>query len=171
MAHKFGDGNPAFTPGSPGQLLSVVGSVDRPIGGWAHNSRSSGSNMDPNIVIAIVVVSLALPLALFVFLIRRGRARMRQQQQLLATGIPAKARILAMQHGGAVMTIGVQRSISLVLSLEVHMQARAPYTTQAQKFVSELILSQFQPGAWLDVRVDPSNPNHLEIAGPSSPTF
>ncbi|MBI2390095.1 MAG: hypothetical protein HYV09_10955 [Deltaproteobacteria bacterium] len=74
-----------------------------------------------------------------------------------------------MQHGGAVIKIGVQRSISLLLSLEVHLQGRPPYTAQVQKFVPELNLALFQQGAWLDVRVDPMNPNSLAVAGAASP--
>lgn len=125
--------------------------------------------LDPAIVIAIVVVSLALPLALILFFWRRMGQRVRREKHLLAAGMPGQARVLALQHGGAVLKLGVQRHISIVLSLEVHVQGRAPYTAQVQKYVSELNLALFQQGAWLEVRVDPTNPNSLAVAGAGSP--
>lgn len=125
--------------------------------------------LDPAIVVAIVVVSVALPLILIVVFMRRMRNRAREEQRLLAMGVPGRAHVLAMQHGGAVLKIGVQRHVSLVLSLEVHVQGRAPYAIQLQKYVSELNLALFQRGNWLDVRVDPANPNSLAVAGAASP--
>jgi len=126
--------------------------------------------LDSTIVIAIVVGSLVVVFAVMVFFMRRIGRRVREEQRLLATGMPGQARVLAVQHGGAVLKMGAQRRISLVLSLEVHMQGRAPYTSQLQKYISELNLALFQQGAWLEVRVDPMNPNSLAIAGAGSPT-
>ena len=124
--------------------------------------------LDSSIVAVIVVVCVALPLVFIVLFMGKMRRRVREEQRLLATGTPGQARVLSMQHGGAVLKMGAQRHISLVLSLEVHVQGRAPYTIQIQKYISELNLALFQQGAWINVRVDPMNPNSLAIAGAGS---
>jgi hypothetical protein len=136
-----------------------------------HWGRGDGSYypLDPAIVAAIVIGSLLLPLILFIFVWRGMKGRFQKEQQLLATGTPGTARVLSLQPGRSVMTIGVQRHIGLVLSLEVHLPGRAPYPVQAKKYVSEIYLASVQPGAWLDVRVNPSNPSELAIAGVASP--
>jgi hypothetical protein len=124
--------------------------------------------LDPAIVAALVIGSLLLPLVIIIFVMRGLRARFQKEQQLLATGTPAKARVLSLQGRRRVMHINGTRHIGLELSLEVHLPGRAPYSIQVQKYVSELYLASVQPGAWLDVRVNPGNPSELAIAGVGS---
>lgn len=152
-------------------MAAVVNLVGFALEYMRPRSRGPGTffiPLDPEIVIAIVVVSVGLPLILLIIFMRRMGRRVREEQRLLATGTPGQARVLTMQHGGAVMKMGAQRHISVVMSLEVHVQGRAPYTIQLQKFISELNLALVQQGAWIAVRVDPMNPNSLAIAGAGS---
>jgi hypothetical protein len=146
-------------------VVSAIGYV-RPH--WGAGGGGSYYALDPAIVAAIVIGSLLLPMIIFFFVWRGLRGKFRKEQQLLATGTPGKAHVLSFQPVGRVMTINTQRLIGLSLSLEVHLPGRAPYPVQAQKYVSELYLASIQPGAWLDVRVNPSNPNELGIAGVAS---
>jgi hypothetical protein len=135
----------------------------------SHGYGGSYYALDPAIIIAIVVGSLLLPLILIIVIMSKLRARARKEEQLLATGTPALARVLSVQQGNMTVTVGVQRRLSLVLSLEVHLPGRAPYTIQVDKLVSELHLALFQPNLWLEVRVNPSNPSELAVVGAGKP--
>lgn len=150
-------------------MIYLLASMLRPMRSHAYGPGSFYIPLDGSIVAAIVVGSIALPLILIVFFLRRARQSSRVEQHLLATGLPGTARVLNLQHGGVVMTSGVQRHLSVILSLEVHLPGRAPYTSQVKKFVSELNLASFQPGAWLAVRVDPMNPTSVAVAGVAAP--
>jgi hypothetical protein len=86
-----------------------------------------------------------------------------ETQRLLATGMPARARVLGMQMGGMTMTVGVHRHLQLIMGLEVHLPGQPPYQAQVTSMMSELQIPQIQPGAWMHVRVDPADRNKIAI--------
>lgn len=62
------------------------------------------------------------------------------------------------------MAIMGQRSVEIVLTLEVTVPGRPPYQTQVTQFIPDIRLASVQPGGQVHVRVDPMNPNVLAIA-------
>ena len=86
-----------------------------------------------------------------------------ERERLMRVGIPARARVLAVQMGGMTVTVGVNRQLQLVVSAEVHQDGRQPYPMQITSLVSELQIPQVQPGAWLAIRIDPVNPMNAVI--------
>lgn len=119
------------------------------------------------LVITVVVVGLT---GWTVWRVVGGLAKASaQDQQLLATGEPALARILNLEMGGMTVTVGVHRQLQVVLSLEVHRQGAAPYAARLTTLISELQIPQLQPGAWVRVRLDPSNPARLALESAGQP--
>ncbi|HEY3291005.1 MAG TPA: DUF3592 domain-containing protein, partial [Anaerolineae bacterium] len=81
-------------------------------------------------------------------------------QQLIATGQPAKATVLAYTPTG----INVNGSNPYVsLSLQVMPDARAPFVAQAQGVVAAQSVSKFQPGSVIYVRFDPNDTTRVAI--------
>ena len=95
----------------------------------------------------------------------------KERQRLLQTGIPAQARVLQIQMGGMTVTTGVHRQLQLVIAAEIHRQGMPPYQTQFTSMVSELQIPMLQPGAWIQVRIDPMNAQNiaLEALGAQGP--
>ncbi len=89
----------------------------------------------------------------------------RQTQQLLATGTPATARILQIQHTGTTVAYGGARQLQVMMSVEVAPSGGSPYQAQLATFVSELQIPQIQPGCEVRVRFDPANPSRLALEG------
>ena len=85
-------------------------------------------------------------------------------QQLLATGQPATGRIHALGTTGTSLTVMGHRHLDVILTVEVQVPGRAPYTVQTTQMISELRLPSVQPGASVQLRVDPMNPNRIAIA-------
>lgn len=85
-------------------------------------------------------------------------------QQLLATGQPATGRIMGLGTTGTSLTVMGHRHLDVILTVEVQVPGRPPYTVQTTQMISELRLPSVQPGAQVQLRVDPMNPNRIAIA-------
>lgn len=92
-----------------------------------------------------------------------------ERDRLLREGIQTAGRLLAVQMGGMTMTVGVHRHLQLQLQVEVQMQGRPPYQAMLTTMVSELQISQLQPGAMLTLRVDPRDSNKMALEGVGAP--
>lgn len=98
--------------------------------------------------------------------VKRALAGMnRDVDELMRSGVPANSRVMKLQHTGTSVSFGADRHVRLVVSLEVHPNGGAPYHGHCEPLLSELVIPSVQPGSWLQLRVDPQNPQRLAIAG------
>ncbi len=83
-----------------------------------------------------------------------------EAQRIRAHGIPATARVLDIWDTG----ISVNDNPVVGFSLEVHPADGAPYAASTRGLVSRLHIPQIQPGAVLEVSIDPENRNRVALA-------
>ncbi len=84
-----------------------------------------------------------------------------QHNQLMATGVPASARVLSLEGTGTL----INHSPQVVLGLEVHPSTgAAPFMVRCTSIVSQLKIPQVQPGCMVPVRFDPMNPQRVALA-------
>lgn len=90
---------------------------------------------------------------------------MQESQQLIATGLPAQGRILAVHDVGGSIQIGGQLpQHRLQIDLEVHpMNGQPAFRASTTQLVSMLNIARVQPGATVDVRYDATNPMRLAL--------
>ncbi len=113
----------------------------------------------------IILVSVLLPIALVVLIMGSLMKGQKATDELLRTGMPARGRILQLgTTGGSVAVMG-HRHLKLVLTVEVHPQMGAPYQATFEQLISELQLPSVQPGAQIELRIDPRNPARMALAG------
>ncbi|NUO48572.1 MAG: hypothetical protein HOV80_06920 [Polyangiaceae bacterium] len=118
-----------------------------------------------SMTIVIILVSTILPIALVVVIMGALMKSQKQTDELLRTGTPARGRILQLgTTGGSVAVMG-HRHLKLILTVEVHPQMGAPYHATFEQLVSELQLPSVQPGAEIELRIDPRNPARMAMAG------
>lgn len=100
----------------------------------------------------------------FVVWVKGGNIKQRiDNRRLRKVGVPASGHILSVRMGAMRVRIGIHRYLQLVLEVEVHFAGRPPYEAQVKVLVSELQIPQIQPGATVQVRVDPANPAKLMV--------
>lgn len=80
-------------------------------------------------------------------------------QRLMATGLIAQATVEAIRDTG----ITVRGNPQVEFSLLVTVDSREPYLVTHRQVVSRLVLDNFQPGASIPVRIDPSDPFRVLI--------
>ncbi len=129
--------------------------------------------MGPEIItIVITVAGLFIGLLItgvslfFVWKVFSGFTKsMQASQQLIATGLPAQGRILAVNDVGGSIQIGGQLpQHRLQIQVEVHpMNGQPPFQASTTQLVSMLAISRVQPGASVDVRYDPMNPTRIAL--------
>ena len=122
----------------------------------------------PSLTITILLATL-VPMAFTGFILYKVfagvGAQNAQHQRLLQFGVPAQGRVLSLSRGGMTMSVGVNRQLQVNVGVEVHRQGMAPYQAMMTTMVSELYIPSIQPGMWVQLRVDPMNPNLMTIAG------
>lgn len=111
------------------------------------------------VVVAVVVLAVA---GFLVFGSGRFQSTIRatsQDQELLAKGNPASARVLAVED-----TYTRVSSNPLVrFRLEVQPKTGQPYEATTEAIVSVVHLPRFQPGAEVEVRVDPEDSARVAV--------
>ncbi len=118
----------------------------------------------PNVTL-IIIFSALLPIVLVAVIVGGLLRGQQKTDTLLRTGIPARGRILQLgTTGGSVAVMG-HRHLKLVFTVEVHPQMGAPYVANFEQLVSELQIASVQPGAMIELRIDPRNPAHMAMAG------
>jgi hypothetical protein len=111
-------------------------------------------------------MALLVPLILvFVFVIVMTSARSGGRNRLLTKGLLARGLILEANRNFSEVTLGRQRFEMRRLRLDIEVPGSAPYEVTATPLIPRIC--EALPGAALDVRVDPKNPQNIAIVGPA----
>jgi len=82
-----------------------------------------------------------------------------RQQQLAATGIPAVGRLLFVQQTGRLINYNPE----IAATVEVQHPQHGTYQAQTTAVVAQIAIPRAQPGAQVQVRVNPTNPQEIAI--------
>jgi hypothetical protein len=80
------------------------------------------------------------------------------KEQLAMTGTPMTARVLSVQQTGAMINMNPQ--VQAMLEIQ---GPQGPYSTQTMAVVPQMSIPRFQPGAMIQVRVNPANPHDVAV--------
>lgn len=80
---------------------------------------------------------------------------------MMMSGTPATARVISADTGGRLVIVGGQQVLQI--GLEVQPTGGAPYRVFIQQPVGPVQAGALQPGATVEVRVDPANPANVMI--------
>ena len=111
-----------------------------------------------------VLVTIGSLVFVFRFLSKMASAN-KEAARVLSIGTPAVGQVVAAQQTGTY----VNNNPQIRLHINVTPHGGVPYQVQVTKIVSMFEIPQYQIGAQLDVRIDPSNPANVAIAGPLQP--
>jgi hypothetical protein len=81
------------------------------------------------------------------------------KNQLAMTGLPAMGRLLYVQQTGRMVNFNPE----VLASVEVHHPQMGPYQVQTTVVVPQIAIPRMQPGAQVEVRVNPQNPQDVAI--------
>lgn len=120
------------------------------------------------VIVLVSVVGGLLITAVSLFVVWKVfsgfRKSAQESAQLLATGQPAQARILAVRDMGASIQMGGQLpQQKLQIDLEVTPGGQPPYRASTTQLVSMMHIGRLQTGAVIEVRYDPMNPMRLAL--------
>lgn len=87
-----------------------------------------------------------------------------RHNRLRSTGETAEATILKLQETG----VRVNRQPRVKITLSVRPSMRPAYEAVTHKLISYFEISQYQPGAVMEIKVDPNNPQSVVIIGPKA---
>jgi hypothetical protein len=118
------------------------------------------------ITIIVSIVSIAATVIPLIFLFKFLAKNSAKNQQLMATGIPAQARVIQMGPTG--MTINDAPQMNLVLEVYPppnvgYRGGSAPFTANVQALVPVYVMPRVQPGSTVAVRFDPNNPMNVAL--------
>lgn len=82
-----------------------------------------------------------------------------QKQQLAATGLPAAGRLLQVQQTGAMVNFNPE----VFAVVEVRHPQLGVYQAQTTAIVPQIAIPRAQPGAEVQVRVSPTNPQEIAL--------
>lgn len=126
----------------------------------------------PMFAVVLGALGVGLAFALVFLFVGRSLRRMtdpaRRQFLLLQSGQPAQATVVSVSDTG--MTINKNPQVRL--ELDVRGRDGGSYRTTTIAVVSRLAASRYQPGATVNVMVDPLDPKHVglaDTAGPAAP--
>ncbi len=81
------------------------------------------------------------------------------KSNLAQTGIPATGRLLSVQQTGAMINFNPE----VAAMVEVNHPQMGTYQVQTTAVVPQISIPQFQPGAQVQVRIDPTNPQNIAV--------
>jgi hypothetical protein len=81
------------------------------------------------------------------------------KEQLALTGIPAMGRLLNVQQTGRLVNYNPE----IQALVEVHHPQLGPYQTQTTAIVPQIAIPRAQPGAQVQVRVNPQNQHEIAL--------
>lgn len=87
-----------------------------------------------------------------------------RHNRLRSTGETAEATIIKLQETG----VRVNRQPRVKITLSVRPSMRPAYEAVTHKIISYFEISQYQPGAVMEIKVDPNNPQSVVIIGPKA---
>jgi hypothetical protein len=93
--------------------------------------------------------------------VRAQTAQLAAQREVLASGTPGTAQVLYAGTGGRMVIVRGEQLLQIALRVQV--ADWAPYDIQIQQPVGPVQAGALQPGATVEVRVDPANPGNVAI--------
>lgn len=115
-------------------------------------------------ITTIILLSAVVPIVLVVGVLGMLMSGQAKTNKLLQTGTPAQGRILQLGTTGQSVAVMGHRHLKLVLTVEVQSPFGAPYVATFEQLISELQIPSVQPGAIVELRVDPANPQRIAMA-------
>lgn len=117
--------------------------------------------------IVIAIVATVVPIVFVVWLFKNMSKNRAAAEQLLRTGAPGQARVLAVGQTG----MYINNQPQLQIELEVHPSPEAggyrgpsaPFRASLRVIVPMMAMAAVQPGATVLVRFDPAAPGRIEI--------
>ena len=88
--------------------------------------------------------------------------------RLVASGIPARGILLSVSSTGMKSGTMSRRFESRQVVIDVEIPGRAPYEVATTTIFPINLSRDVLPGATVELRVDPRNPNNLAIIGPGT---
>lgn len=116
-------------------------------------------------ITTIIIFSAVFPIVLVVGIVAMLMNSQAKTNKLLQTGTPAQGRILQLGTTGQSVAVMGHRHLKLVLTVEVQSPYGAPYVASFEQLISELQIPSVQPGAIVELRIDPANPQRIAMAG------
>ncbi len=118
-------------------------------------------------LICVAAALVAPPVAIWMGM--RATNKLPWQRRLLARGESAPALVLESRRTG--VTFNYRNDRVLKLTLEVRPQGRQPFRAEARKLVAGFAAPQYQPGAVVEVKFDPSGPRRVVVTGDAARSF
>ncbi len=119
-----------------------------------------------------MTVSALLGMSVFLVicfaLVMFAASRTLSYDRLSARGIPARGILLAVSPTGRKVGASWRRFEQRRVRIDVEIPGRAPYEVQATTVFPLNLSRDVLPGATVELRVDPRNPNLLAIIGPGT---
>lgn len=119
--------------------------------------------MDESFMTVLIAVSVILPIAITGWMVWKMVIplfkRSAEAQAILATGVPAQARVVQV----ALTDTSVNDQPEVRMLLDVYPAGQPPYRTEHVGVVSMLAIPRIQPGCALDVRIDRQNPARVAV--------
>jgi hypothetical protein len=138
-----------------GGLLAVVGLIWLITGAFSY-----GLSL---IITGVVLVGVAfLVLPQFTSMVGSATAQVNAlaaKNQLALTGMPASGRLLQVQQTGRMVNYNPE----VMAMVEVQHPQMGTYQVQTTTVVPQISIPQFQPGAQVQVRINPQNPQDIAI--------
>jgi hypothetical protein len=125
------------------------------------------NNSVNTIVIISVVGSLLIMLLVFGRVLLPLLKSSARNSQLIKQGLPAQATILRIWDTG--VTVNDNPRVGFLL--EVRPMERPAFQAEASMLVSRIAVAQYQPGALVEIRYDPSDSTKVAIVGTVSSQF
>ena len=120
------------------------------------------SGLSVLMVIAIcggTLLSLAVTAGITIFAIRMVRKMVGPDRSVLASGIPAMARIVNVRQTGMM----VNNQPQIAFQLEVHPPSGSAYQVETKAVIPMINIPQFQPGAEIPVKIHPADPSKVVL--------
>lgn len=116
----------------------------------------------------VAIVFTAVPIVLVIALISAQMKQIREQEQLAATGVPASGLVLQVARTGMKFSMNGRTYDQRSLVLEVDIPGQPPYEVSVQPLIPRGMLRNILPGATIDIRVDPMNPQRVAVVLPGN---
>lgn len=109
-------------------------------------------------------VAIVLAVTLFGYVIGKGIKKKLENRRIRRGGKPATARVISLARGAWTRTTNNLVELEVILQVEVDYSGHPTFQTEIAAMIPELDIPQVQPGAVLDVLVDPKDP-HKAVLG------
>ncbi|MSP23709.1 MAG: hypothetical protein EXR75_00805 [Myxococcales bacterium] len=142
--------------------MGVGGAVLAVIGVISLVTASGGMGIPLMITGGVLVGTAVFMLPQFVRMMGSSTAMvdaLHAKDQLVMTGMPMMARVISVQQTGVMINMNPQVRAQLEIQ-----GPQGPYQVQSLAVIPQMNIPQFQPGAMVNVRVNPGNPHDVAVA-------